>query len=76
MRRAAAGEYRPFTLAKPYRVEFTLRRSYPDSVVAGMARVAAEWGLEQTGPRAYRFVTSDARQMAYVIDAVEGVVLP
>lgn len=76
VRRVRAGELRPFTLARPYQVEFTLRRSYPDSVVAGMERVAAEWGLESTGPRAYRFVTSDAMRMAYVIDAVEGVVLP
>lgn len=76
VRRVRAGELRPFTLARPYRVEFALRGSYPDSVVAGMARVMQEWGLEQTAPRAYRFVTSDARQMAYVIDAVEGVVLP
>lgn len=76
MRRVRAGEFRPFTLARPYRVEFTLRRSYPDSVVAGMDRVASAWGLESTGPRAWRFVTSDARQMAYLIDAIEGVVLP
>lgn len=76
VRRVQAGELRPFTLARPYRVEFTLRRSYPDSVLTGMDRVAAAWGLEQTGPRAYRFETSDARRMAYVIDAIEGVVLP
>lgn len=76
VRRVRAGELRPFTLAKPYRIEFALRASYPDSVVAGMDRVARDWGLEQTGPRAYRFETSDARRMAYLIDAIEGVVLP
>jgi D-amino peptidase len=76
MARARAGHVRPFTLQKPYRVEFALRRSYADSVVAGMDRIVAEWGLEPTGPRAWRFVTSDARQLAYLIDAIELVVLP
>jgi D-amino peptidase len=76
VRRARAGALRPFTLATPYRVEFTLRRSYPDSVLTGMTRVASDWGLEATGPRGYRFVTSDARQMAFLIDAIERVVLP
>lgn len=76
MARVGAGELRPFTLEKPYRVDFVLRSSYPDDRVAGMARVAAEWGLEQAGPRAYRWVTSDALQIAYLVDAIEGVVLP
>lgn len=76
MSRVAAGELRPFTLEKPYQVELVLRSSYPDERVAGMASVAAEWGLEQTGPRAYRFVAQDALKMAYLIDAIEAVVLP
>ena len=30
---SARGEFKPFTLEKPYQVEFKLRRSFPDSIV-------------------------------------------
>lgn len=76
VRRERAGELAPFTMTRPYRVELTLRPTYPDAVVAGVDSLAPAWGLEKTGPRTYRFETSDARQIAYVLDAVELVVLP
>lgn len=76
VRRTRAGEVRPFTLPKPYRVEFTLRRSYADSLVTGIDRVVSEWGGEKTGPRSYRFTTSEARRLAWLLDRIEGVVLP
>lgn len=76
VRRARTGELRPFTLPKPYRVEFTLRPTYPDSLVRGVDALAPAWGFEKTGERSYRYVTSDARQIAYLLDAVELVVLP
>jgi D-amino peptidase len=76
VRRTMAGELKPFTLAKPYNVAFTLRRSYPDSMAAGVDRVVAQWGGEKVGERSYRYVTSDARQLAWLIDRIEGVVLP
>jgi D-aminopeptidase len=76
VRRAQAGLVQPYTLAKPYRVEFTLRPTYPDSIVTGVDALAPKWGVVKTGPRAYRFETSDARQIAYLLDAIELVVLP
>jgi D-amino peptidase len=76
MRRTRAGELTPFTLEKPYRVEFSLRRSYADSLVQRIDEVVAEWGGEKTGARSYRYATSDARQLAFMIDRIEGVVLP
>jgi len=76
MRRTQAGELRPFTLEKPYRVEFTLRRSYADSLVNRIDEVVAEWGGEKTGARSYRYVTPNARRLAWMIDRIEGVVLP
>ena len=76
VRRELAGELQPFRLDRPYRVEFTLRPTYPESMVAGVDSVARVWGGEKTGPRAYRFVTSDAKRIAYLLDAVELVVLP
>jgi D-amino peptidase len=74
VRRAMAGAFKPYRLPKPYRVEFTLRRSYPDMVVQGVDSL--HWqGLEKTADRSYRLVTSDARVMGYLLDAIERVVL-
>ncbi len=76
VRRSRAGELKPFTLAKPYKVAFTLRRSYADSLVTGIDKVVAEWGGTKTGARSYTYVTSDARRLAWLLDRIEGVVLP
>lgn len=74
VRRAMRGAFKPYRLSKPYRVEFTLRRSYPEMIVQGVDSL--HWqGLEKTGDRTYRLVTSDARQMGYLLDAIERVVL-
>lgn len=76
VRREMAGEFEPFTLAKPYTVEFTLRPTYPDDVEQGVDELMPVWNFEKTGPRAYRFVTDDAKQIAFLLDAIELVVLP
>ncbi len=76
VRRTKAGEIKPFTLTKPYRVAFSLRGSYADSLVTGVDRVVSEWGGSKTGARSYTYQTSDARQLAWMIDYVERVVLP
>ena len=74
VRRARSGAFNPYRLPKPYRVEFTLRRSYPEMVVQGVDSL--HWqGLEKTADRSYRLVTSDARVMGYLLDAIERVVL-
>jgi hypothetical protein len=72
--RAMRGGFKPYRLTKPYRVEFTLRRSYPDVVVARVDSLGWQ-GLERTGDRAYRLTTSDARQMGYLLDAIERIVI-
>jgi D-amino peptidase len=74
VRRAMRGAFRPYRLAKPYRVEFALRRGYPDAIVQGGDSLRWQ-GLEKTGERTYRLTTSDARQMGYRLDAIERVVL-
>lgn len=74
VRRAMRGGFRPYRLAKPYRVEFALRRGYPDAIVQGVDSLRWQ-GLEKTGERTYRLTTSDARQMGYLLDAIERVVL-
>ena len=74
--RERRGDFRPFTLARPYTVEFTLRPSYAAELVAGVDGLAADWGLEKTGERSYRFVTDSAARIAWLLDAIERVVLP
>jgi len=74
VRRAMRGEFRPFTLARPYTVEFALRRSYAAELIAPVDTLSG-FRLEKTGERTYRFVTGDAREMARLLDAIELVVL-
>jgi D-aminopeptidase len=74
VRRAMRGEFTPFTLARPYQVEFALRRSYPAELIAPVDTLSG-FRLEKTGERTYRFVTRDAREMARLLDAIELVVL-
>jgi D-amino peptidase len=74
VRRERRGDFKPFTLERPYRVEFTLRHSYPDSLVQGVATLP-EFKLEKTGNRTYRYVTDSARQMGWLLDAIEELVI-
>jgi D-amino peptidase len=74
VRRERAGDFAPFTMSRPYRVEFTLRRSYPDSVVAAVEALPG-FKLERTGERSFRFVTGSAREMGWLLDAIESAVL-
>jgi D-aminopeptidase len=74
VRRERRGEIAPFTLARPYHVEFTLRRSYPDSLVQAVAGLG-EFRLERTGERTFRYTTDSARRMGWLIDAIEETVL-
>ncbi len=76
VRRTKAGEITPFTLEKPYRVEFTIRSSYADSLTPRLDKVVTDWGGERIGPRSYRLTASDAKRIAWMIDRIEGVVLP
>ena len=75
VRRAMAGQYKPFALAKPYNVEFTVRRSFPQEFITGIDSLMTQYKFEKTGDRAYRMTTRDAREFAYMIDAIERVVL-
>ena len=76
VRREQRGDFAPFTLPRPYTVEFTLRRGYPGEMVAGVDSLAGEWRLEKTGERSYRYVTDSARRIHWLLDAIERVVLP
>jgi D-amino peptidase len=73
VRRERAGEFKPFTLAKPYTVELTMRPSYPQAMIDKVNQLE---GLENTGDRSWKFVAPDAKRIAYMLDAIEGIVLP
>ncbi|MGI9039406.1 MAG: M55 family metallopeptidase [Gemmatimonadota bacterium] len=75
VRREMAGEFEPFVLDTPYRVEFKLRDSYPMSVPTAVDTISS-YGLEKTGDRSYRMVTDDEDQIGYLLDAIEEIVLP
>jgi D-amino peptidase len=74
VRREQRGDFKPLTMERPYRVEFKLRRSYPDSVVTAIAELK-EFKLERTGDRSFRLVTDSAREMGYLLDSIEETVL-
>jgi D-amino peptidase len=74
VRRERRGDFKPLTMDKPYRVEFTLRQSYPDSIVTAVEKLS-EFKLEKTGDRSFRLVTDSARVMGYLLDAIEQAVL-
>jgi len=74
VRRELRGDFKPFTLERPYSVEFKLRRSYADSIVKTVAEFK-EFKLEKTGERSFRLVTDSAREMGWLLDAIEETVI-
>jgi D-amino peptidase len=74
VRREQRGDFSPFTLDRPYRVEFKLRESFPDSIVQAVAGLS-EFKLGKTGPRSFRYVSDSARKMGWLLDAIEEAVL-
>ncbi len=74
VRRERDGDFAPFTMEKPYRVELTLRASYPEEYVTGVAGLEG-FGLQRTGPRSFRVETGDAKVIGNLLNAIEGVVL-
>ncbi|MEP6572318.1 MAG: M55 family metallopeptidase [Gemmatimonadota bacterium] len=74
VRRERRGDFKPLVMDKPYTVDFTMRKSYPDSIVAAVAALP-DFKLERTGDRSFRLVTSSAREMGYLLDTIEETVL-
>jgi len=74
VRRERKGDFAPFTMEKPYRVELTLRATYPAEYVTGVEQLEG-FELEKTGERSFSYTTSDAKQIGYLLDSIEEVVL-
>ncbi len=74
VRRERRGDFAPFTMEKPYTVDFTLRATYPPEYVTGVEGLT-DFQLEKTGERSFRMTTDDAKQIGNLLNAIEGVVL-
>ena len=59
---------------KPYQVQFKLRRSFADSVVTQVAGLT-EFKLDKVGDRTFTLTTNSAREMGWLLDAVEEIVI-
>ena len=75
VRRAMAGRIRPFTLPKPYEVDFVLRRTFNAQVAEAVDSIQGFPGFRKTGDHTYHFTTNDARDIARLFDVVEAIVL-
>ena len=71
VRRAMNHEFKPLTMAKPYQIVYALRGTFSDSVVALIDAVKFP-GLQKTGPRSYKLTVNDAREIGYLLDALEN----
>lgn len=74
VRREKTGAFPPFKLDKPYRVEFTVQNGMSADDIAEVAAMPG-YALERTGPRSFRFTTESAKQIGYLIDAMQPVVI-
>jgi D-amino peptidase len=74
VRRERRGDFAPLTMEKPYRVEFTLRATYPAEYVTGVEQLEG-FQLEKTSERSFRMTTDDAKQIGNLLNAIEAVVL-
>jgi len=74
VKRAKKAEFKPLVLQKPYQVQFKLRRSFADSVVTQVAGLT-EFKLDKVGDRTFTLTTNSAREMGWLLDAVEEIVI-
>jgi D-amino peptidase len=71
VRRELKGDFKPFMMPKPYQVEFTIRSGFSEAMVSAVDALAGKFPLEKTGPRTYRMTTGSAKQIGYLLDAIE-----
>jgi D-amino peptidase len=74
VRREKRGDFKPLVMEKTYQVDFKLRRSYADSLVKQIADLK-EFKLEKMGERTFRFTTTSAKEMGWLLDAIEETVI-
>jgi D-amino peptidase len=74
VRREKRGDFKPLVMSKPYQIEFKLRRSYADSIVTQVAAFK-EFKLDKVGDRTFKFTTNSAREMGWLLDAIEETVI-
>jgi D-amino peptidase len=75
VKRAMEKRYKPFTLERPYQVEFTVRRAFPAAFITGIDSLMTAHRFQKTGDRTYKLTSSSAREIGFLLDAIERVVL-
>jgi len=68
------GEVQPLGLQEPYQVPVKVRGSFADSVVTQVAGLT-EFKLDKVGDRTFTLTTNSAREMGWLLDAVEEIVI-
>lgn len=74
VRREKRGDFKPLVMDKPYQIEFKLRRGYADSIVTQVAGFK-EFKLDKVGDRTFKFTTNSAKEMGWLLDAIEETVI-
>jgi hypothetical protein len=58
-------------MPKPYQVQFTIRQSFSEAMVSAVDALSGKFPIEKTGPRTYHMTTTSAKQIGYLLDAIE-----
>lgn len=75
VRRERAGDFKPYTLARPYQLDVTLATT-SDTVVTQIDGLMEQYHLTRGAePRSYHMVANSARDIGYLFDAIEQIVL-
>lgn len=75
VRRERAGDFKPYVLQRPYQLEVTLA-SAQDTVVKQIDNLMGRFNFTHgDAPRSYRMTANSARDIAYLFDAIEQIVL-
>jgi D-amino peptidase len=74
VRREQQGDFKPFTLPKPYRAEMTFR-TYSEETMRQIDELLPRFNVTKVDARTYTMTANWARDIGYFIDAVEVIVL-
>ncbi|MEO5510806.1 MAG: M55 family metallopeptidase, partial [Longimicrobiales bacterium] len=75
VKRELAGDFKPYTLARPYQLEVVLSTSQ-DTVVKQIDGLMERFKLTRgERPRSYKMTANSARDIGYLFDAIETIVL-
>jgi D-amino peptidase len=75
VRRERAGDFKPYVLSRPYQLDITLA-SNSDTIIRQIDGLMERYHLTRgDSPRSYRMTANSARDIGYLFDAIERIVL-